>query len=325
MKIKYRLGDSTTDGKFRNKTVLLTDIRAEDPNVFTNKILSVIAPLKGFYQLRILIHGESIDLGNRRKKEVLWRSEIGKWHTKKKRKFAIDLFYDVYGTSTGCCEDWFKNIWLAFQNEDVERIVYLPYDVVYMDPKVNKSKADPRLQHFINEMNESSIDLLLGTYEISAKNTDCGSKAGSGPSLEIRKSILEAYTVSKIWQFFPESMDWFYGHRNNSQRNPIPRTGFFGLSRSLFEKFIQRRHRPTMLPWTGTVQLLVCAILFNRLREKEGKDQKKFKIAEKFVANLKHPAESFMNYDYRHQLRRIAFVIEDEADYWSEQVRELGL
>jgi len=138
-------------GKNTSNTALLTDIRDENPNGFIKEILQpVVACLDGFDQLRILVHAENIGLSERRKKADFWRSEIRSWQVQAKPKFShVEVFYDIYGTPApkACCEDWMKNIWLTFQDDHIERIVYLPYDVAYMDGLATHGEAGSMARH----------------------------------------------------------------------------------------------------------------------------------------------------------------------------------
>ena len=184
-----------------------------------------------------------------------------------------------------------------------------------------------RIQEFINEANQKDIDLLLGTYEARTDTSGAiddifllpRSKAVTNSRQDIRKNLLEELTVVELWSAFPMSMSWFCKQRTDPTHKPVPRTGFFGLSRRLFQEFIDRPRRPTMIPWAGTVQLLLCAVI--RTRE----CKQKYKVAEKFVGKLKQSPEAFSEYGLAHQRERIAYTIADERHYWSRQIPNMVL
>ena len=76
-----------------------------------------------------------------------------------------------------------------------------------------------------------------------------------------------------------------------------------------------------MLPWAGTVQLLLCAIIQTRCPGVP----REYSVAEHFVTTIRQPPEEWRSYALAHQLSRIAYVIEDERHYWSRQYPDLAL
>jgi len=302
-----------------NMTLLL-DYRGQDPKKYIDMILDpVIVPLHGFDQLKLLVHADNVSLQERKHRKENWKSMIENWWNKEKPKIQLEVFYDVYGTPTGCCEDWFKNMWLAFQDEKLDRIVYLPYDIAFMDPPAPVGQAHEGLQRFIDVANQPDIDLILGTYEAETNTASAPDdiflistkKAGNSPRQDIRKNLLEEFTIVELWRTFPRTMSEFCKLRDDPVHKPVPRTGFFALSRRLYDAFVGRPWRPTMLPWAGTVQLLLCALVLTR------KGSGNYKVAERFVGKLKQGPESFAQYGHAHQRERIAYVIADEHHYWS--------
>ena|GEM_PF-5076673 len=309
-------------------TALLLDYRGRDSDEYISTVLApIIARLNGLSQVQILIHPQNVSLVERRQEEDRWQSSINTWSTHAARGFATATFYDVYGTPAGPCEDWFKNMWLAFQDSDIQRIVYLPFDIAYMVPPASPQTTDGRLQSFIDRANKDEIDLLLGTYESSTQVAEATGKnflvetrmARTGSRRDIPKNLLEDFTMLELWRAFPESTGWFCEKRNDPQHKPKPRTGFFSVSRRLYQEFVDRPRRPTMMPWAGTVQLLICAVV----RTREGK--RSFRVAEEFVSDLREPAASFAQYGVAHQRERIAYVISDERHYWSRLLPQLPL
>lgn len=303
-------------------TALLLDYKGQDPNGIIEKILDpIIAPLGGFSQLRIFIYGAgNANLAERQQREKRCQSAIDDWKKQEERGFESSIFYDVYGATMGPCQVWFKNIWLAFQDPKVQRIVYLPYDITYMIPQIISGKADARLQRFIDSANTENVDLFLGNYECLTEVTKANNNnflveknmIGRGKRKDIPKNFLEHFTVLELNTSFPESMKWFSQKRSDVTHTPHPRTGFFSLSRRFYEEFI--KSRSTMMPWAGTVQLLICAVMLSR----EGK--KEFKVVEQFVTELEEPSASFVGYGSGHQRQRIAFVIANECHYWSRKI-----
>jgi hypothetical protein len=390
-------------------SALLLDYRTRRFEDIKNPLNEIIANLNlsGFCKLRIFIHAEkNVALEERKQKKKDFKSAVKEWSQAKfKNADFADVFYDVYGTPTGPCEDWFKNMWLTFQDTDIDRIAYLPYDIVYIEPPVKPGVADTRLQEFIDTINNENIDLLLGTYEC-AVNLDKEKVSVTLESLpkeiqfpdsvrnkinydaekqklifkgvmaeserkellslseetayqqavdklfqkfqnnflipheklekileeipepkkdevrrDIRKNIwknfLEDFTILELWTMFPNSMAWFCQKRDDPEHKPKPRTGFFGLSRCLFKEFV--KHRSTMSPWAGTVQLLICAAMLSR------KGPTSYRVAEQFVTELKEPPGSFTHYRVAHQRKRIAYVIANEAAYWNRKFPDVPL
>ncbi|MEE9370429.1 MAG: hypothetical protein V3W45_03055, partial [Sedimentisphaerales bacterium] len=289
----------------------------QDPKKYIDLVLDpVIVPLHGFDQLRILVHADNVSLKERKRRKKNWKSTIGNWRNKTKTKIPTEVFYDVYGTPTGCCEDWFKNMWLAYQDKQLDKIIYLPFDIAFMAPA---GKAHKGLQDFVDMAKQSDIDLLLGTYEAETDTTGAPddtfligtANAGSAPRKDIRKNLLEEFAIVELWSAFPRTMLEFCRQRSDAIHKPVPRTGFFALSRRLYEAFIGRPWRSTMLPWAGTVQLLLCAFILTR------KGVASYRVTEQFVGKLKQGPESFAQYGHAHQRERIAFVLADERHYWS--------
>jgi len=264
----------------------------------------------------ILITSTEVPLAVREESRKRWLHEIDKWQSSHRPQFVLDVFFDLYGVSCGCCSEWWKNIWRCFAAPGPDRLVYFPYDITYLAP--SPGMANPGLQEFIDRMNDSDVDLLMGTYKLApqggwAFEQTEPEKSGPGDSTlsaPLRKHLLETYTISRLWERFPQCMRWYCSRRAGAQGDPIPRTGFFGLTGRLFDAFVGREGRHTMLPWTGTVQMLICAIMHNRVKGGT------FNIAEQCIGTLRHSYEPLTDYEYRHQIRRVAFVIADEADYW---------
>ncbi len=316
---------------------LLLDIRSSRPGRYIKELLEpMVRPLGGFELVCLLVHAAAVSLEKRREQEAKWKSEVEHWQQESGAAFEVRVFYDVYGSPTGPCQDWFKNMWLAFQDSRVERIIYLPVDITYMAPPC--ASPDSRLQGFIDKANDSGVDLLIGTYEAETDVTRAkdradrdpakddvfllpATKAGGGSRGDIRKNFLEAFTIDVLWSAFPRSMHWFCSERIDADHHPTPRTGFFSLSRRLFEEFVNRPRRPTMLPWAGTVQLLLCAIIQTRHPDVP----EKYEVAEHFVTRIKQPPEGWGSYSLAHQLLRIAYVVEDERHYWSRRYPDLPL
>jgi hypothetical protein len=309
-------------------TALLLDTRSSSPTGYIERVLDpAIAHLRGFDLLQLLIHAENVSLKQRQGKEGAWRAAVAQWGDSDKLECVANVFYDVYGVPTGPCEDWFKNIWLAFQDPNIDRIVYLPIDVKDMIPPPTPRKPDERLQRFIDEANSVQVDLMLGTYDVTTPTSDAKDdtfltkpdRAGGGSRSGIRKNYLEYFTIMTLWSQFPQTMSWFCNQRTDPERKPVPRTGFFGLSRRLYEEFTSRPRRWTMAPWAGTVQLLLCAAI--RTREKK----ESYEVGEWYVGELTQDAEPFSAYPAAHQVERIAYVIADERHYWSRLLPSLRL
>lgn len=313
-------------------TTLLMDYRGLDPNVYIEEFLDpIIKRLVGFNQIRILTYGtENVSFADQQEKDNNWQGAIGAWGVLNKRDVKV-LPYDARGFSpSGPCEVWFKNMCLAFGDDSVDHIVYFPWDITYM--VLNNQGRCQNLQAFIDQVNAGDIDLLLGTYEAATDVVEARQRnvencflvettkavaewnAGSKRRrTDIPKNFLEDFTILELCTEFPKSMKWFYQQRIDSEHKPKPRTGFFGLSRHLFEEFASRPYRPTMMPWAGTVQLLICAAV----RTLEGK--KTFQVDERFISGLEEPPLSFDDYRVAHQRERIAYVIADERHYWTRQ------
>jgi hypothetical protein len=305
----------------RTGTILLLDTRSADPGTYVASVVEgVIEPLRGFDRLGLLVHADQgLSLGQRQEERAAWKAALDEWRVRKRPPFGADVFCDVDGTPVGCCEDWNKNIWRAFQDPEGRRIIYLPYDIMFMLPPAAAGAADPRLQAFIDRCNRGDADLLLGTYEsTTAAAGACENNflvptalSGEGRRKDIPKNMLEDFTVLELWIRFPETMRWFVQGRTDRCHPPKPRTGFFGLGRGLYELFYRRKGLPNMLPWEGTVQLLICARMFTEAGMGD------FKVAEHFVADLDEPRCAYDAYRVGEQRIRAAFVIAVEALWWS--------
>ncbi len=308
-------------------TALLLDIRGKDPNEYIEQVLDPIGKhLKGFKRLKIFVQASHL----REDQLTEWKDAIDAWKKRENRYFTLDVFYDKDGVPTGPCEVWWKNIRLAFNEPEVTRIIYLPYDVCYLEPPTAGSYS--RLQSFIDKANDESPDLLLGNYDVWSEPGAPEANARTfmvsphvTPSgrckYHIRKRILEDCTLAELWSLFPKSMEWFCRRRSNQDVRPTPRTGFFSLSRTLYTEFTRRRHRPSMLPWAGTVQLLLCAAVNSRLAKSTTHSAVSYKVEEDWIGKLKQPPEPFDHYVFSHQLARIKYVLRDEHEYWTHQIR----
>jgi len=308
-------------------TVLLVDYKNQNLNrVIENILEPMIILLKGFDKLIIRfwpVHGEPLE--EQQVREHKFNLDINDWRKNLGLKFEVEISCDVGGLPQGPCHIWFKNIVTAFQDPKVQRVIYLPYDITFMEPKAVPGKPDRRLQSFIDRANKDDIDLLLGSYECS---TDVGDAdvnnflidkalAGKGKRKDIPKNFLEDLTILELERSFPNCMSWFHQQRNDPRLKPKPRTGFFSLSKRLYEQFIN--DRKIMKPWAGTVQLLICAAMRTHVGNKI------FKIAEQFVAELSEPSTSWCDYRHAYQRLRIEFVIADEREFWSRKLPQVPL
>ena len=294
---------------------------------FPDATLDVLAHLRGFDNLRIFIHGEEkLSPKQRKRRARAFARAVKEWQRTSSPPFGVTLFYDSLGVSAGCCSDWQKNMWLAWENPKVERIIYLPYDVAYM--KCSTKKKIRILQSFIDKANRGESDLLLGTYTAvtDVRKAMDGNFLVSNPVAlthakanrdyyrqDIPKNALEDHTCLELQRQFPNCMAWFIAQRTDATRPPIPRTGWFSVSRRLYDAFVSRTRRAGMAPWAGTVQIILCAGM-NTLAGNAD-----FRIDEHFVGDIKEPPSSFGSYGVKHQSERISYVIRDEMAYWSHE------
>jgi len=319
-------------------TTLLLDYRGLDPNTYVGNVLDpIIKRLSRFSKLQILTYGtENITYAEQQEKDANWQGVVGSWGYQNQVNAEV-LPYDPRGFSaSGPCEVWFKNMWLVFEKKDVDGLLYFPYDITYI-VSTNQGRCQT-LQAFIDQFNGGTVDLLLGTYEASTDVVEARQRniencflvettkaitqwnaGGKRRRTDIPKNFLEDFTVLELCSAFPKSMKWFSQQRSDSEHKPKPRTGFFGLSRRLFEEFASRPYRSTMMPWAGTVQLLICAAV----RTLEGK--KTFQVDERFISGLEEPPLSFDDYRVAHQRERITYVITDERHYWTRLLPQVTL
>lgn len=300
------------------KVVLLLDYKSQNLEKIIKEILTpIIALLTGFDKLQILLYpAMNENIKEQQQKELRFRAMLERWRRKLGLKWEVDVSCDVKGLPQGPCHIWFKNIRSAFRDPDVDRIIYLPYDITFMVPRAIPGKTDKRLQGFINRAIQDDIGVLFGSYECStdvSRSVDNNflidkSKLSGGRRKDIAKNFLEDFTVLELERNFPNCMVWFNQQREDVCHKPKPRTGFFSFNRHFYEQFVKDRRM--MKPWAGTVQLLLCAAM----RTREGKNQ--FKLFEQFVAELEESPTFFGGYGPAHQRLRIEFVIADEREYW---------
>lgn len=308
-------------------TALLLDYKSQNLKRIVETVLEpLVIPLKGFDKLQIRLYPDTYaKLEDRQKKEHDFKCSIEEWSMNQGLKYDVDISCDVEGIAQGPCHIWYKNIVVAFQDNKIDRIVYLPFDITFMVPKADIGKNVKKLQHFIDRANEGEVDLLLGSYESSTDVTLAADNnflidnvaAGEGNRKDIPKNFLEDFTILELQRNFPGCMAWFRKQRTDPSHQPKPRTGFFSLSRGLYDQF--KEDRGIMKPWAGTVQLLICAAI----RTREGKDR--FTVAEQFVADLEESPASWDGYGAAHQRLRIEFVIADEREYWSRKLPQVTL
>lgn len=314
-------------------TFIGIDYRGDDPNGpkgYVRRMLEFgLGQLKGFAGVYLLIRpGRKLTLADRRTRKEVWDQAVETWQKQAKPGFAVDFRYDLWSTLGGPCSDWWLNIWRAFQHDDVDRIIYLPVDVLdLVDPPCGS--PDGRLQDFIDRANAGDVDLLLGNYECVTDVADArkrgkpnifllpSDEAGTGMRKDIRKNLLETATLNEMWAAFPQTTACYCGLRTDPMHDPHPRTGWFSLSRRLYEDFV--RERVSMLPYAGTVQLLLCALVQTR------RGEQRFTVAEQFIGRLKQHPEPFDDFGFAHQLARIRFVVENERAYWSRRHPRLPL
>ena len=304
-------------------TAILMDFRAKDPVILVEKTLKFYFQCAtGFILVRVFIHNENISISARRKKEREWQKAFDNWRSQLDGKFEIEVHYDVLG-STGPCSDWWKNCLLAFEDERIDRVIYLPYDLTYLYPKLSNGLADKRIQDFIDRINENNIDLLLGNYHARTPPEEADSStffigmehAGDNMRSDIRKNVIEEYTLAKMYKCFPNCTKWYLGQRTDSDHKPSPRTGWFGISRRFFEDF--KQYKGIFQPWAATCQLNIFCALMNIKKES------KYRFLEMFIGDLKHPPEKYDDYSLAHQLLRVSFVIENEREFWAWKYPEL--
>jgi len=336
---------------------VLLDTRSDEPVPYLTTALESVGRLTGFDRLQLFKQPAPVapTLCQRRQEERQWQEAVDAWNDPGKRQayaakvedqwqkamaacsdperkkildekrqqqpkavrawkhrsnIQCELFYDLHSVSTGPCEDWFKNIWLAFENPKVERIIYLPYDITYTPEGRDGKPASPdlvgKLQSFLDEASKADADLLLGTYH-----------ATTGGNADIPKNHLEHFTILELFRCFPETMKrlgW------TGWDNHKPRTGYFALSRRLYEQFRKRpRFRQVMMPYGGTFQLILCAALVTHATEMQLPGAKqKFLIREWGpIMDVCEPPMVPMDFRVGHQRIRTWFVMEDERMYWS--------
>ena len=294
---------------------------------FTRKDLErCIAPLVGFDRVHVLVRPAPDALAERKERRKVWESYIAAWNKKVCPKLPVQIFYDLYSTRQGPCADWWRNICLAFQDKEVQRVDYFHVDIVDLDPP---GTAISQLQKFIDKANAQLYDLLLGNEEFfTLADANPGfepflvpksvaSKDGPRERIDIRKNRLEAFAVLLLQALFPGTFAEFVRLRNDPNHAPSVRTGVFSLSRRLFEAF--RAERGTMLPYGGTIQLLLCALIRSRFGSQA------FDVGEHFVGRIKTKAEDPTGYGFEHQLSRIEFVLRNEHAYYCRKYLELQL
>lgn len=303
------------------KTTLCLDYRGDDPREYIEKMFSgILVRLSGFDRVCLFIRPpRGSDLKKRLEREVAWGKAVAEWRERVGRvPFDIDLFYDVWSTLGGPCDDWWKNIWRAFQVHASDRIVYFPVDALDVQATSSDSR-EALLQRFLNAAGESGVDLALGNYETFTESpTDSPADStffvpenltGGQRRRDIRKNLLETASIAAMVACFPKTMADYFAFRTDASHGPHPRTGFFGMSRALFSDFAAKRGG--MQPLAGTVHVLLHALVETRRKPNA------FKIVEHFIGEIKQDAESFDHYSMPHQFLRDRFVVEDERAYWN--------
>lgn len=303
-------------------TGVCLDIRGSSPQSYLDRVLKLIDGLTGFDHIFLLARPPSGGLEERRKHEEAWQAAVQNW----KGRCRLVLHYDLCSTRQGPCDDWWRNIWLAFQNEQVEQVIYFPVDLTNLDPPAERADL---LQTFIDKATSGAYDLLLGnseaftpadvtaTFEPFPVPKAVACEDGPSERTDIRKNRLEACAVLILQSLFPKTFADFLSIRDDPHHDPSVRTGFFSLSRELFEAFV--KERGTMLPYAGTIQLLLCALIRSRVGAKP------FRIGEHFIGRLKHGAEDPTGFSLEHQLLRIEFVIRNEHAYYTRKYPGLPL
>ncbi|MDP6542417.1 MAG: hypothetical protein QGH60_00415 [Phycisphaerae bacterium] len=342
-----RLLGPEVNGDPKLDTALLLDCRASDPQEYMDKVVDkIIRPLTGFSRLNILVHAENkLSISQRQDKAALWQEALRNSKTYRKPGLWTTVLYDVEGTPTGPCEDWFKNMFYVFQDPGIQRVLYLPYDICFIKKRAQRGGSKKGLQDFIDRWARRDLDLLLGTYKAKTHVTEAKednflvptARAGKRDRSDIPKNVLEDFAVLETWTRFPRCARWFSQTRTDAGHDPKYRTGFFAVSRDLYEAFRSRRRRETMLPWAGTVQLLIFAAMCARAVQAKAIRGKTivppgmtartprydFKAGEHFVADIFEPGDRLSHYTVREQRERIAFVLAAEAHWWNCYYPEL--
>lgn len=298
------------------RRALCMDYRGDDPAKYIGSALEPLSKLKNILTVYVLIRPQPRhDPATLISREAAWRTGIEQWQARRKPPFTVNLLFDADSTLGGPCDDWWKNLVRAFRDPRIDRVVYLPVDIINLTPSL--ADALPRVQELV----DSEADLAMGncatvTLPDEARSAAVHdaflvacSSAGRDARYDIRKNFLEIGIINELWAFFPSCMKRYCELREDAKAMPHPRTGFFGLGRALFEEFV--RDRISMAPYEGTVQLLLAALI-----QKPGRSRQ-FTVAEHPLGEHTQTPESFGAWQFAHQLARGRFLVLNEHAYWS--------
>lgn len=303
---------------------LLFDIRSENPEKYISVVLEdFLDILKKFTNIFINVYPLAITVEERIKIKKRWEDVIGDWA--QSHNLNIEVFYDIYGVPVGPCQIWFQLMFRVFQDSRISRICYLPYDIHYLTDKKH-------LWSFVEYcLSPNVVDIVLGTYDIITEPSKTGDFDPKiffrNDPASIRKKSLEYHCLLEMITHFPKTTEWWLCNRNDHKRIAWPRTGFFSVNKIFFDYFMKRPHRPFMLPYVGTVEMLVTALINNQLKSDhrmkaidENQNAIEFKILDKYVGELKQSAEPLFGFGAGHQLLRITWAIRELALYYRSQV-----